>query len=464
MENVLFIYVGQTDYGYAMANKRDYAFKREPQIGLAYLAAVLEEQGVHCEILDMTIENTSIDQIKERVANEKPLFVGIYAANAIKNSILDLTRSLSHEGLRPVYIGGPDYLDADDYLKAGADAFCMGEGERTILELTEHARGRVKLADVKGISYIKEGKIVETPKQPLIENLDDLPVPAWDKFDLTRYYDFHVFDMDIPYTSIMGSRGCPWRCSFCTSPDVWQKEVRKRSPEHILKEVDYLVRERGIRYLSFQDDIWFWKDFEGAKRFCKLLKERKYDLKWRAILHPMSFNREAEEMLPLMYEAGCTSVTTGLQSASPKVLRNIQRSTKEPESLAKLIRIMNKLGISNNTAFIFGLPGETTETMEECIQYALRVLPTFVAFYSLAVLPGTAIHTMQQAGEFESMPKDVLMAKCREGAKRFYSSPKVLFNMMRAVIRRNPMWVFKAMTRLTYLTQLAGLQTKTLEN
>lgn len=230
-----------------------------------------------------------------------------------------------------------------------------------------------------------------------------------------------------------------------------------RSPEHVLREIDYLVRDRGVRYLTFQDDIWSWMNDEWAMTVCRELISRKYDLKWRCILHPLSFMKSRREILPMMREAGCTSITTGLQSASKTILRNIKRSPQEPEALADLIDVMKGQGILNNTAFIFGLPGETEETMEESILYGLKVKPTFCAFYVLSVLPGSDIWHMQKEGNFHSLPVDIIKQKCKEGARRFYTNPGVMFNIFRSIMKTNPGWLLMAFGHLKYLLEMSGI-------
>ena len=305
------------------------------------------------------------------------------------------------------------------------------------------------------LEHLKTQKDYES--QNRIENLDELPIPAWDKYDLNLYHDFHVFDMAIPYTSIMASRGCPFCCTYCISHKLWGNKYRRRSPQHVMAEIDYLVNKMGIQYLTFQDDIWSWQDDNWAREICKQLIERKYKLKWRSILHPLSFLRSRREILPLMKAAGCSSISTGLQSASQKILQHIKRSPQEPEALADLIDIMKKNKIINNTAFIFGLPGETDETIEESIRYAIRIKPTFAAFYALSVLPGSEIWEMEKEGKFNKLPDDYLRMKCREAAKRFFTNPFVIGNLLKSVIQSNPKWIFRGISHLKYLSEIAGM-------
>ena len=460
-DKCLFVYVGQPDMSFALAGKRNYSMKREPQIGFAYLSAVLRQQGVDSEILDFTIYPHTKESLNAYIAENSPVFVGFYAAAAMKERLLDFLRSVRQKFPKlKIFVGGPDMFDSEDYLTAGADAFCLGEGERTIVELLDYCRGKKERGQIRGIAYKENDDFYYTPPRELIKNLDELPLPAWDKFDLTKYYDYHVFDMVQPYACIMASRGCPFSCTYCISPKIWKHVCRRRSPDNVLREIDYLVQERGVRYIMFQDDIWSLLDDNWAREICQKLIERKYNLKWRCILHPMSFLNSRREILPLMKAAGCTSVTIGLQSASKKILKNINRRPEQPEALADLINESKRAGLLSGVEFIIGLPGDTEETVEETIQFALKIKPTFCAFYVLSVLVGSDIWRDQKEGKFQILPDHFTQRKCEEAARRFYMNPGVLYNTVSSIVKANPRWLLRALGNAKYLLQLSGVLRK----
>lgn len=461
-EKCFLIYTGQPRSSYTLSGKRDYNVKREPQIGFAYLCAALRQAGIDSEIIDLTIAPRSKESLNDYIENNSPIFAGFYAAADMKNYTLDFLRSIRRRfpNLK-IFLGGPDIYDCESYLKAGADAFCVGEGEKTIIELAKYSKGEMKPEAIKGIVYRENGIIKYTAPRELVANLDDLPMPAWDKFDFNNYYDYHVFDMVRPYASIMASRGCPFQCTYCISHKIWKNAYRRRSPDNVLKEIDYLVSERGVKYIKFQDDIWSWMDDNWAKEFCQKLLARKYNLKWRCILHPFSFMKSRREILALMRSAGCTAVNIGLQSASKEILKNINRSPEQPAILADLLKEVKKTGMLSNIEFIFGLPGDTEETMEESVKYALKVKPTSCGFYVLTVLMGSNIWQDKQNGKFQrNLSEEFIQKKCREAARRFYTNPKIALNIFVSILKTNPKWLFKAVGHMKYILENAGIFSK----
>ncbi|MDD2753507.1 MAG: radical SAM protein [Candidatus Portnoybacteria bacterium] len=455
----LFVYVGQSDMGFTLAGQRDYGMKREPQIGFAYLSAVLQQQNVDSEILDLTIHPHTKESLNDYIGKTDPIFVGFYAAAAIKDCLIGFLRSTRQKlpNLK-IFVGGPDMFEYKDYIAAGADIYCLGEGERTIVELLDWCQGKKEKHQIKGIAYKDgAGKFHQAPAQEFIKNLDELPFPAWDKFDLNNYYDYHVFDMAQPYATIMASRGCPFKCSYCLSNKIWGGVCRRRSPDNVLAEIDYLVQKRGVKYIKFQDDIWALLDINWATEFCQKLINRKYNLKWRCILHPTSFLNNRDKILPLMKKAGCTSVTIGLQSVSARILKNIHRDPGQPAALANLVSQAKKAGLLNSVDFIFGLPGETEETIEENIKFAIKVKPTFCGFYALSILTGSDIWQDQKQGKFQGLPEDIVQKRCKEAARRFYTDPGVFFNTFFSIMKTNPKWILRALGHTKYLLNLSGV-------
>lgn len=439
---------------FALAKKRDYFVKKDPQIGLAYLAASLRQEGCEVQILDFSNKFIELENFKTYVFQEHPLFVGFYAATAIQGRVLEYMRGLRKSNPRiNICIGGPDMFSDKVYLDAGADMYCLGEGDLTIKDIYKFYRGDLPIEYVQGVSYLKDGEYFKNPR-PLIKDLDTLPVPAWDLYDLKNYYNYHIFDMQTPYASIMASRGCPFRCSYCISHKIWGGEVRVRSVPNIMKEIDWLIENKGVRYVYFQDDIFGWNNEKWVKELCEALKGK--NIKWACVLHPLSFVGRRYRLIPIMADAGCSFITTGLQSANPQILKNINRSPKEPELLAELVQVAKENGIITSVDFIFGLQGETEQTMEETLKYAVTHSFTWCAFYHLSVLPGSEVEAKNSAS---SLSFEFIEKKTKAISRRFFLHPKKLFGLLWIALFRNPTWTLRILRNLrsmNYVKEIAG--------
>src|SRR3990167_817062 len=178
---------------FALAKKRDYFVKRDPQIGLAYLASSLRQEGVEPQILDFSHTFLEKEDFAVYIKIEKPLFVGFYAATAIKSRVIEYIKHLKKEiwGVK-ICVGGPDMFAFQDYLNAGADLYCMGEGDLTIKEIYKYYKGEIPIEAADGISS-KNDSGFQTTTRELIKDLDSLPIPAWDLYDLSKYYNYHIF-------------------------------------------------------------------------------------------------------------------------------------------------------------------------------------------------------------------------------------------------------------------------------
>ena len=454
MDKAIFVYVAQPTMDFALAKKRDYFVKRDPQIGLAYLAASLRQEGCECQILDFSNHFMELDEFKEYIGIERPLFVGFYAATAIQGRVIKYMKGLRESNPRiNICVGGPDMYSSKVYLDAGADLYCMGEGDLTIKDIFKFYKKEIPIEVIDGISY-KLNDVYMTSQRPMIKDLNTLPTPAWDLYDLKDYYNYHIFDMQTPYASIMASRGCPFRCSYCISHKIWGGKVRVRSVPHIMKEIDWLIQNKGVKYIYFQDDIFGWNNEKWIKELCEALTPKK--IKWACVLHPLSFMGHRSELIDTMAKAGCSFITTGLQSANKQILKNINRSPKEPETLAELVNIANKHGIITSVDFIFGLQGETEATMEETLAYALKHKFTWCAFYHLSVLPGSEVEAKDSASK---LPSKFIERKTKEISRRFFLHPKKIFQLLWIAIFRNPTWTLRILSNLrniNYVKEIAG--------
>jgi len=457
-KKVLFIYLSEPTAGYLVASRRDYEFKRLPQLGFQYLAAYLRTLGVESEILDQTYHRFHFDGLLRRVREGRWYFVGFYSASFLNGKVMSYVRRLKEAGVTvPIVVGGPAFPNAEAFHRAGADIVCWGEGERTVAELIEYLDGKRSLREVKGISYLANGEVEVNERRELIEDLDSLPVPCRDLVPISAYHDWHFFTMRKPFTTIMASRGCPMRCAFCSSHRIWGGRLRLRSVDGVLAEIAVLVNKYHIRYLGFKDDIFGFDDL-WLEEFCEKLAARRFRLRWMCIVHPLGFRKEPERRLSLLRKAGCDMLTFGLQSAVPDILRRIHRSPDEPRVLETVVPLARTMGFSVCVEFILGLPGETTETIRQTIDYAVRLRPNYAQFFSLAILEGSELAEQYRDEPVCGLSQAEIERWCSHALRRFYLAPRTIGRNLLYVLRHNPAWLVVAVQHSYYLLDAIGLR------
>ncbi len=353
-----------------------------PPLGLAWIAAVLEREGHQVKVLDSHAENFSLNDIMQWVSHNGPFeLVGITATTPLIGNALEIARRLKNRPGNPLIILGgvhPTVLPSEVLAEPAVDIVVRGEGEVTVSEIAAEK----PLESISGISYRKEGIIVHNPDRELIHNLDSLPFPAYHLLPMEKYRPAAGAAKRTPATSLMATRGCPGRCTFCYR--IFGNRLRFRSGRNVAEEVALLQERYGIREICFYDDV-FSAIKREVKEFCLAIQEMKLDITWSCFTRVDNYD---EEIFQMMKDAGCHQVMCGVESASPFILQNINKKI-DLEKVTYAIHSMQKLGLKVRAAFMLGNPGETEETMEESIQYAIRLEPDLVQFNITTPFPGT---------------------------------------------------------------------------
>ena len=377
------------------------AFKRAAPIhlplGLAYIAAVLETNNFDVQVLDANAEMLSVREAALHAIKSGASIIGLTAAtNTIKRvyKIASIVKSIAPE--RVVIVGGPHPSAVPERTLrecSAIDIIVVGEGEKIIVELVTILAKEEKLKNlmtVKGISFRFNNKIVSTPKQERIANLDELPFPARHLFPWKKYTPGAMLDVGIKkgeFATIITSRGCPNKCTYCSSAHFWGITVRFRSVENIIKEVEHLVEKYRIKELEFVDDT-FTASASRVKNFCELLLAKRIKIKWIAYAR---VNTISKELLQIMKKAGCFRLNFGLESGSQDILNNIKKNITL-EQVRNAIKLAKKEGFFVDTSFMIGLPGDTKETVKQTIKFAIELNPHSALFCITTPFPGTELY------------------------------------------------------------------------
>jgi len=337
------------------ANERH---KRIIPLGISYIAAYLSERmpDVNVGILDAQMQSLNYWEAVTKATERKWDVVGIgywtvqaqFARNlslAIKSRCPDTV--IVHGGIHPTTVP-EEALESADYV-------VLHEGEETFHELVKALREGTDVSQVRGIAYMDNGRMVRTEPREFISDLDSLPFPAWDLLPIELYkMPLHVVGGErLP---IVGSRGCPYECSFCTSPFMWKRRVRWRSPESVVAEMKAIIERYDICYFHFWDDNLTLKP-DYMRRICELIISEKLDIKWIGLDRSEHLNRHPE-LLELMKESGCVGIEIGIESANPDTLLHIRKHQEVNENHIALIN-QRKAGLYPLYTCMAFNPGES---------------------------------------------------------------------------------------------------------
>ncbi|MDX2167121.1 MAG: radical SAM protein [Deltaproteobacteria bacterium] len=419
--------------------------QRRPSLGMQYLMAALQRDGYPFEYRDQVIQDFGLDDVIRTVVEGGHDVVGIHCNVVYYRKVCRYVAALKERTTARVVVGGPGASMAAELLAAGADCVVHGEAEFRLTAIIEGVLGRGDLARINGIAYrLPDGSARETPPAAQIADLDALPFP-YRPPELVPLYGEEVNPVSHrPNVSIMASRGCPFRCSFCSSHEVWEAKVRTRSPANVLDEIAQVLARWPDAYFTFVDDI-FGQSASWIEQFCRLVIERRLRFKWFCILHPLCFPKKREVLFPLMKAAGCNCISFGAQSSSPQILENIRRYPHEPRELAQAIALCKANDIVVIITYIFGLPGDTVETLEENVRFALEHRPHLADFHPLGVLPTSHIDREYrgQNKQITALSQDEIERHCATAFRRFYLRPSAAWQLLGTLLRDDPRHLLK---------------------
>ncbi|MFZ5800392.1 MAG: B12-binding domain-containing radical SAM protein [Candidatus Omnitrophota bacterium] len=365
-------------------------------LGLGYLAAVFKAKGMAVEIVDATApySHYNIQETIREVVRRQPKFVGINVNTLFCGFAYDLLKELKRLGIF-VFAGGPHAsLFSEEVLEAGADIAVRGEGEATIAELAEYFLGQRQLNDILGISFrCADGRMAVNAGRPLLEDLDAIPFPAKEAFDIRAFArnDFELWR----FGGVLTSRGCIGRCSFCCR-EIFANRYRTRSVGSVIEEIKFLKEHYGLKSFYFLDDIFT----AGRKRtlvLCESLRRELWpNFEFSCITR---FDRVDKELLSEMKKAGCRAINFGVESANPSTLLKLNK-TETIEEMEEKIFLTNELGIDCSINFMWGYPWEGKGELENTVSLMKRLSSRVSEIMPGGILvpfPGTELYAQQKA-------------------------------------------------------------------
>jgi anaerobic magnesium-protoporphyrin IX monomethyl ester cyclase len=352
-----------------------------PPLGLAYMAALLTDTH-HVEIVDFNIEKGSW---KHKSYADFDI-VGISADTARYSVAMKIARLAKAAGAT-VVMGGPhvSFFDTDALQSGAVDYIVRNEGEYSFRSLVKFLSHEIPIAEVPGLSYVADGKIVRTPNPPFITDLDSLPLPARELLPLRRYKE----KIDgRPMTTMITSRGCPFNCNFCSSSQFSGVRWRPRSVEGIFEEMELLYRKYDYKAINFIDDN-FTLNPDRAVRISERIIASGLDVYWEAMSHVETVVKNPG-MVKTMARSGLKWMFLGFESGSQEILNEYGKKSTVQDA-KKAVDILHEHGVKIIGAFILGALGDNERTMKETIDLAKSLNPSRAQFSLLTPYPGTRL-------------------------------------------------------------------------
>jgi len=371
-----------------------YPFSEIPimPMGLAYIAAVLEQSGNEVQVLDLLVSKYSSEKIRSKIEEYQPDIVGITCVTMnypTASGILECCKNVSQDII--TVIGGPHVTFCPTETLSEApwiDIVVRGEGEQTILDIV----GGKRLEDIDGIAYRADG-IRLTGERSLIQDLDQIPLPARHLFPLSKY---HALDC---HCSLVTGRGCPFNCIFCVGSKMGGRRARYRNPRLIVDEIEVALAY-GFTEINMEDDL-LTLNHRHVHAFCDEIMSRGLEFNWSVFSRVDTVNLD---LLRKMKKAGCTWMLYGVESGNQQILDTVKKKITL-DKIREGVRLGKEAGIQVMASFIIGLPGETKETLKEHIRFATE-LDTSWGFNVLSPFPGTEVREKAQEYGIEVLTDD----------------------------------------------------------
>lgn len=418
-------------------------------LGLGYIAAVLRKAGHRVQLLDPEVQQLDQTDLRKALSKEGPDAVGITCATPNFAHAVDIAKLVKQETDAITIIGGVHASALPEAVLQSypqVDIAVVGEGENTMLELLDTLSVRGSLSEVKGIVYRDGPEIHWNKRRPWIKDLDSLPFPARDLVDINLYRPHSHNVRRKPCITMLTSRGCPFGCNFCASHLSLGRGFRAHSPEYVIEEIEYLVKEYGAQQLLITDDT-FTVDKSRVVKICNGIIRKAIKVEWFCFARVDLVDRE---LLSLMKRAGCFSIGYGVESGDQRILENLSKGI-DLVKCKEIFQISNELGFKTQAFFILGSVGETQETIKKTIRFSLELDPVLAFFNILVPYPGTKVFNefcdadqidnwedfvavgINPAIELGSLTRRELRKAIYEANRRFYLRPGQLLKMLSGI-------------------------------
>lgn len=453
-----------------------------PPLGLLYLSSYIREHSPHSiSICDARFKEYNYDEIEGQIRVAKPDLVGITAFSQEFREAHEIAkRSKKVFPEVKVILGGP--YATSDYEQAlkdpNIDIAVIGEGEKSFHQLVGALERNEDWTAIRELAYRSNGTIQKSEIREFVDNLDELPYPAWDMLNLDEYFNrrgtrkrtsFNQHQMKRRVLSIQTTRGCPYHCSYCHN--LFGKKLRKRSVENVIGELKLMKEKYNVEEVEIIDDI-FNLDIDRAKQIFRRIIEEKLNMKF-SFPNGLRSDRLDEELLDLFKEGGVYRLVFAIESGTPRI-QKLVRKNLDLEKAREAIAYAAKKGFSMGGFFMLGFLDETEEECWNTINFALESELHTAAFFCVTPFPNTEIwrqaremgynlspdlehyfaHYQKVSANISKVPSERLEELRKIAFRRFYLNPKRIINFMRTTPWRDrffeKIWILIAASFFKY--------------
>lgn len=426
-----------------------------PPIGLCSLSAYLEKQGVDTFIYDCYANPNNDGKIVDYIKNESPDYAGFSTTTSSFLDAVRIAEIIKKAKPEITTIFGGVHISAlrekllDKF--TAIDIGVVGEGEQTLLDILNSGG---EYSKIKGVIYRDKDASVFTGRRENLVSLDDLPFPAYEKLEgYPKNYTLPIFNYPShPGTPAITARGCPYQCAYCDR-SVFGKSFRYNSAEYMFEMARHLNKKFGIKHINFYDDL-FTLNKKRLEDFAELIKKNNFKLTYNCATRPEHVN---PELLKTLKNSGCWMISLGVESGDEEFLSGF-RHNSNLELVRQKVREIKEAKIRTKGLFMVGLPGETEETINKTIAFAVSLGLDDLNVTKFTPFPGSPVYeNLSQKGAFEEkwelmncnnfvfipngMTKDLLEKKYREFYRSFFQQPKVLLGYVKMIWKSPNSWL-----------------------
>jgi len=357
-------------------------------------AAVLRHNGFDVRYLHCPTLRLDVAAACGRIDEISPFALVIMVEHINANVAEALSAHAKRHGVKIIWVGPHvTALHREEILKDCVDFILRREWDYAVCELVRTLIAHeCRLEDIAGLTWKDAaGQARVNADRPFIDDLDALPIPAYDLLDLSRFYE-SVF-VAFPAATMITSRGCPFTCMYCSYPQtIYGHRHRTMSPERVVREIEYLVRDRGVKEIRIDDDT-FNIDTPRAIEICRRIIDRKIKVRFSVQARPSLMT---DELARWLKKAGCRMVLYGVESGNDDILQKMRKRTTK-DDIRRGVRIARRHGIDVLNCVMLGFYWDTPATVEETMKFAFELNAEFTQVSTPTPLPGTDYYRLLDA-------------------------------------------------------------------